>query len=71
MNVRDLEKFLENFPGDMPILIKVCSDYHALEADQITVVGAVDQGGYIMREHPTMSADNKRRRQSYLLFPGN
>ncbi len=71
MNVGDLKKFLENIPDDMPIMIRMYSDYEKLEADQIEVVGAVDQGGYIMREHPTMSDDNKRRKQQFLLFPGN
>lgn len=71
MNVGELKKFLEAYPDDMPILYIAYSDYNILEAHEIGEVNAVDQVGYVMRSHPTMSEDNKRRERTFLLFPGN
>lgn len=71
MNVKELRHALEQYPDDMEVLYSCCSDYERMEADDIGVVKAVDQNGYWMRSHPTMSADNKAREKEYLLFPGN
>lgn len=71
MNVIELREYLTQFPDDMEILYRMCSDYERLDAEDLKVVGAVDQNGYWMQEHPTMSDENKAKMKSYLLFPGN
>lgn len=70
MNVKELREFLAKFPDDMDVLYKFCSDYELLDADDIEVKGAVDQGGYWMRANATMSDDNKSRMKKYLILPG-
>lgn len=71
MNVGDLKKLLEQYPDGMEILYCLHSDYECMEVDDILPVEAVDQNGYWMRAHPTMSEANKSRCRTYLLFPGN
>jgi len=71
MNVGELRKALEQYPDDLEILYEFCSDYERLEAGDLKTVEAVDQNGYWMRAHSTMSADNQARKKTYLLFPGN
>jgi len=71
VNVKELKEILAQYPDDMEILYRLYSDYEMLNADDISVVEAVDQNGYWMRTHPTMSADNQSRKSTYLLFPGN
>lgn len=71
MNVGELRKFLESYPDDMPVIFKYCSDYEVLTSEGIEVVTAVPQSGYVMRNHPTMSANNKAKAQRMLCFPGN
>lgn len=71
MNVGELRKALEQHPDDMEILYRCCSDYEGLKADDLCTVEAVDQNGYWMESHPTMSAANKAAAKTYLLFPGN
>lgn len=71
MNVADLKKLLEQYPDDMELLFRCCSDYERMEEADIGPVTAVDQGGYWMRSHATMSAENKSKEKTYLLFPGN
>lgn len=72
MNVADLKNILEKYPEDMEILYRCCSDYERMEADDIKTVSAVEKtNGYWMRSHETMSAENKGKEKSYLLFPGN
>lgn len=72
MNVRELKAKLDQYPDDMEILYRYCSDYERLDGDDLTVVEAVCKtNGYWMRSHPTMSAENKAAAKDYLLFPGN
>lgn len=71
MNVRELKQALEQYPDDMEVLYCLHSDFERMEADDISTVEAVDQNGYWMRTHRTMSADNQARKKTYLLFPGN
>jgi hypothetical protein len=71
MNVGDLKKLLEQYPDDMEILYCCCSDYEILKWDDIKKISSVDQGGYWMRSHATMSAENKSKEKTCLLFPGN
>ncbi len=72
LNVGQLKKILEQHPDDMEILYCLHSDYAFMEADEISTVKAVMKcGGWAMRSHPTMSAQNKAEEKTYLLFPGN
>ena len=71
MNVKELRELLATFPDDLEVLYCCCSDYDRMEPEEIKVVEAVDQGGYWMRSHHTMSEDNQSRMKKYLLFPGN
>lgn len=72
MNVKELREKLAEYPDDMEILYRYCSDYERLDADELQVVEAVCKpNGYWMRSHETMSAENKANAKTYLLFPGN
>lgn len=72
MNVGELKKMLEQYPDDMELLNDRCSDYDLIKESEWSVVGAVPQsGGWFMREHPTMSEDNKAKVKQYLHLAGN
>jgi len=71
MNVGELKKMLEQYPDDMEILNERWSDYSIVLESEWTVVKAVPQGCYIMRSHPTMSAENKAKEKEYLHLFGN
>lgn len=71
MTVGELKKHLEQFPDDMEVLYCLYSDYSHMEVDDVYTVEAVEKGGYVMRGHATMSAENKAKAKTYLLFPGN
>ena len=71
MNVKQLIELLSKYPDDLEVLTCMYSDYHPLEEYSIYLVNAVDQGGYVMRSHDTMSEDNKKREKQYLYFEGN
>ena len=72
MNVGELKKMLEKYPDDMEVLNGRYSDYEIISEDEWSVVKGVDQGnGWIMRSHPTMSAENKAREKDYLRLEGN
>ena len=71
LTVKALKAILGAYPDDTEILYEKFSDYQHLEANEIIFIKAVDQGGYVMRSHKTMSQDNKDREKTYLLFPGN
>jgi hypothetical protein len=71
MNVKELRELLATFPQDLEVLYECYSDYDRLEGHEIKVGKAVDQGGYQMRPHYSMSAENKAKLQDFLIFPGN
>jgi hypothetical protein len=71
VNDGELRRFLEAYPDEMPVIYELYSDYSPLSEKDIKVVGGVDKNSYVMRTHPTMSDDNKRREQQFLCFPGN
>lgn len=71
MNVGELKKMLDKYPDDMELIHTCCSDYELIDEGMWSVVSAVFQGGYVMRSHPTMSADNKAREKQYLHLVGN
>ena len=71
MNVGELKKALEQYPDDMKVVVDAYSDYAFLEPHEVKVIDAVDQGGYVMDSHPTMSDDNKARETKYLHIGNN
>jgi len=71
MNVGELKKMLEKFPDTMEVLNRRYSDYQIISEDEWYVVDGVDQNGWVMRSHPTMSEENKRRVKEYLMLEGN
>lgn len=71
MNVQELEKLLSQYPSDMEIITTCCSDYDLVTEDDFTTVKAVNKGFYIMREHHSMSEENKSKEKTYLHISGN
>jgi hypothetical protein len=71
MNVGELKKMLEQHPDDMEILNGRYSDYEIISEDEWSVVSGVANGGWVMRSHPTMSEENKRKEKQYLYLVGN
>tara|TARA_R110000868_G_scaffold9896_2_gene48648 strand:- start:98 stop:325 length:228 start_codon:yes stop_codon:yes gene_type:complete len=75
MNIKELRELLKSLPDDMEILNERCSDYQIVRAAEWQVVKGVDKsselGGWVMKAHPTMSAENKAKEKSYLLLLGN
>lgn len=72
MNVGELKRMLEQYPDEMEILNGRCSDYVLIFEDEWSVVQGVSDGnGWIMRSHPTMSEENKKKEKSYLYLAGN
>jgi hypothetical protein len=71
MNVGNLKKMLEQYPDNMEILNSRYSDYSIVHEDEWSVVKGVNQGKYVMRSHPTMSAENKAKEKEYLHLEGN
>ena len=66
MNVGELKSMLEMYPNYMEILSERCSDYCLVEKTDWSVVSGVKKDGYVMRTHPTMSAENKLAEKEYL-----
>ena len=71
MTVKELKQMLDRYPDDMQIVNERYSDYEIISEDEWEVVQGVDQDGWVMCSHPTMSDDNKAREKSYLLLEGN
>ena len=76
MNVGELKKMLEQYPDDMEVLNGRCSDYAIVQESEWRVVMGVPHGnswrdGWVMRSHPTMSAENKAKEKAYLYLEGN
>ena len=71
MNVGQLKKMLEQYPDDMEILNRRYSDYQIISEGEWHVVQGVEKDGWVMRSHPTMSEENKRKEKSYLYLEGN
>jgi hypothetical protein len=74
--VGSLIEHLKQFPADLEVLYRLCSDYAPLDlGDVVPASGVLNRGGWVMRvfeEHiPTMSERNVRQMKLYLLFPGN
>ena len=68
MNVKELREALAAYPDDMKVVVYYHSDYVVLESSGLETKQGVDQNGYVMEPHPTMSADNKAREASFLLI---
>jgi hypothetical protein len=71
VTVGELKKMLEQYPDDMQILNGRYSDYALIKPEEWHVVEAVPQSDWVMRAHPTMSDENKRKKQKYLYLEGN
>jgi hypothetical protein len=70
MNVGELKKFLEQYPDELEVVDDRYSDCFIIDRNSFSLIKGVDQGSYVMRAHPTMSADNKAREKTYLLIRG-
>lgn len=71
LTVKQLKEIIADLPDDMEVIYDCCSDYEAMNPEDVKLVSAVPKGGWHMRSHPTMSEDNKSKQQQYLHFPGN
>jgi hypothetical protein len=71
MNVGELKKLLEQYPDDMEVIQEIYSDYGMVGEGDFSVVKAVPKQGWIMRDHPTMSQENKLAAREYLCIAGN
>jgi hypothetical protein len=71
ITVAQLIAHLQTLPQDMQVIYTCCSDYSALEIEDISIVKAVDKDFYVMRPHRTMSKENVSKLDQYVLFPGN
>jgi len=71
MTVEELIKFLKQFPDDMQVITSRRSDYEIICEDEFSVRKGVEQEGWVMRSHPTMSEENKRKEKEYLYLEGN
>ena len=66
MNIGELKKILAEYPDDMEIIKDQYSDYRIVTRANISVFNGVDQDGWVMRSHPTMSEKNKLLEKKYL-----
>jgi hypothetical protein len=71
MNVKELREFLVAYKDDMEIVNVRYSDYEIIKKSDFSIINGVDNDGWIMRSHPTMSNDNKSKEKSYLCIDGN
>ena len=71
MTVGDLRALLDEHPDDMEILNTRHSDYDYVRASDWSVVEGVPQDWGVMRNHPTMSPENKARAKKFLHLEGN
>ncbi len=71
MKVHELIKHLETFDQELTVLYAFHSDWAPMETGDVCVCEGVSQDWYIMRPHPTMSAESRAAKQLYLVFPGN
>lgn len=67
MTVKELIKLLQTFPSDLPVGIRMYSEFCMLEADQIDIQEHCEArpDGWIQYKRPDMPA------RPYLMFPGN
>ena len=71
MNVGQLKRMLEQYPDEMEIINRRYSDYAIISEGEWSVVSGVENDGWVMRSHPTMSKENKQKEKSYLYLIGN
>jgi hypothetical protein len=71
MTVGQLKEMLNKYPDDMEILNGRCSDYEIISESEWRIVKGVEKDGWVMRSHPTMSDENKKKEKSYLYLEGN
>lgn len=69
-----IDRLLELDPdGKMEVICTRCSDYQAVHSDEVTVVSAVKKpsANYIMRDHQTMSVEDRAACRDFVHFDGN
>ena len=75
ITVGELIKHLKEFPGDLPVIYELCSDWEPLQIEDVIIVKGVPKSSWVMRvykEHvPTMSAENRENVAEFVGFPGN
>lgn len=71
MNVGELRKLLESYPAELEVICERYSDYQQVTEDDLGLVVAVPKSGWLMRDHPTMSEENKLAKRNYLCIAGN
>jgi hypothetical protein len=71
MKVKELKAMLDNEDDEMEVIHGMYSDYQIIVPEDWSVIEAVDQGGYVMKAHRTMSEDNRSRMKTYLALAGN
>lgn len=71
MNVGDLKKMLEKYPDDLEIMNERYSDYEIISEDEWSLVKGVPDQRWVMRSHPTMSEENKKKEREFLCLKGN
>lgn len=68
MLVKELIAALQQQDPELEVIIDMFSDYAIL--DGVSIRSAVDQGGYVMNSHYTMSEESKAKEMQYL-YLGN
>ena len=71
MNIGELKKMIDKYPDDMKIVNGRCSDYGLVSVDEWEIIKGVENEGWVMRSHPTMSEENKKKEKEFLFLSGN
>ena len=71
MTVGELKKMLEKYPDNLEIVNGRRSDYDIVKEREWHLIKGVEKDGWVMRSHPTMSEENKRKEKFYLYLEGN
>jgi len=69
MKIKELIETLKGFDPELEVVYPMHSDYNMLDPELIGVANLVDQDGYVMRAHRSMSEENKSRAKKYLCLP--
>ena len=69
MTVKELIKTLKTYPADLPVVYRCCSEYHILEAHELSIeqLHPTRADGWV---HDYFDRDDPQR-VPYLAFPGN
>lgn len=64
MKVSELIEKLQGYNQDLEVIADFYSDYDLIK--EVKILWAVPKDGYIMREHRSMTEENKAKLQAYL-----